>query len=76
MPSWVQPAWFGFIIGAFLALAYAMVTTDATTARCVPHHAVDYNGNLNAWLDRTGAIVILANEEDSVPFCNTYKEHP
>ena len=65
----------GIMFGCALGLLIAAVA-DHNTERCVPHHAVDYNGNLNAWLDRTGAVVILAAEEDSVPFCNTYKEHP
>jgi len=40
-----------------------------TPAPCVPGYAVDYRGDLNAWLDAGGVIVLRAPEEDTYPWC-------
>lgn len=37
---------------------------------CVPARAVDYRGDLNAWLDARGQVILIAEEEDTYDWCD------
>lgn len=61
-----------FIFIGFTAFVFVLGWTGGETSgdgMCVPGYAVDYNGNLGAWLDRDGAVVLLAEEEDTYGWC-------
>lgn len=62
----------GLVMIAGLAASAAVLVaaaSDHTPTPCVPGYAVDYRGDLDAWLDAGGVIVLLAPEEDTYPWC-------
>ena len=64
--------WAAVITGAVIVLLVTAATLwpgDPTSDPCVPGYAVDYDGQLGAWLDRDGRIVLLAEFEDSYEWC-------
>lgn len=63
----VVPLVLGGLLGVVMALLWPKA--DPTSDPCVPGYAVDYDGQLGAWLDRDGRIVLLAEFEDSYDWC-------
>lgn len=56
-------------LAATIGVLVIAATDDPAPAPCVPLHAVDYRGDLDAWLDADGRAVLLAPEEDTYPWC-------
>jgi hypothetical protein len=58
-----------FFLGGIVG-TIAPVWHRATPAGgCVPGNAINYDGHLGAWLGRDGAVILLADQEDTYQFC-------
>ncbi len=56
-----------FILGGVLGTVEPMWKRQQ--GKCVPGNAVEYDGTLRAWLDREGAVVMLAEDEGTFDWC-------
>lgn len=58
------------VAGAACGLVSVVVAVQLPPARpCVPVVAVDYRGDLGAWVDAGGSVVLWAPAEDSFGWC-------
>lgn len=63
----VQGVTIGVLLGILLGLLGMRFALPDPP--CVPRSAIDYRGDLNAWLDADGVVVAMAVEEDTLPWC-------
>lgn len=58
---------------AALTIIFAIFVADnlreLNGETCVPYRAVDYRGDLDAWVDINGKVVLIAVEEDTYDWC-------
>lgn len=57
------------VLGFWLGIGFVAFMDEVTATKCVPGNAVDYRGDLKAWTDRQGYVVMLSPEEDTYNFC-------
>jgi len=63
------------IVWAAVLYLWAALVNMPSSPRplCVPASAVDYRGDLDAWVDADSHIVLYASEEDQYEWCDQHQ---